>query len=151
MKDYVFYIALAPGNMGGRWEHERKVITLADDEAAREEIRKINANWASVLFCFPADCEITLQTDNQLAVDPNKPTVIKVLKDGIARMDYDTPCLSFGNVSFMNAPKVLNIQGDLKTGVPIKSGTLFTVSHEYAKWLTNNEHEVIELLDEATK
>lgn len=61
MKDYVFYIYYSSGNMGGRGDQERKVITLADDDAAREEMRRINANWASVIACFPAECEIKLK------------------------------------------------------------------------------------------
>lgn len=148
MKDYVFYISHAPGNMGGRWEEERKVIACADNDAAREEMRRINANWASVIACFPAECEITLR-DNKPTIDPDKPTVIRILKDCVARMDDGISYLSFRNVSFSDAPKMLNIQGDLKNGVPISAGTLFTVSYADASWLTNNDHEAIEIVEEA--
>jgi len=148
MKDYVFYISHAPGNMGGRWEEERKVIACADDDVAREEMRRINANWASVIACFPAECEITLR-DNKPTIDPDKPTVIRILKDCVARMDDGISCLSFRNVSFSDAPEMLNIQGDLKNGVPISAGTLFTVSYADAEWLTNNDHEAIEIVEEA--
>ena len=65
MKDYVFYIFNAPSNMGGSWDGpNRKVIQCEDDQAAREKMKEINANWASVLVCFPLECEVKLKSQN---------------------------------------------------------------------------------------
>ncbi len=60
MKSYVFYVSYAPGNMGGNWDGPyRKVIQCENDDEARKEIDNINRNWASVLVCFPAECEVS--------------------------------------------------------------------------------------------
>lgn len=70
MKDYVFYVYHAPGNMGGTWDGpDRQVIPCADDDAARAKMREINANWASVLVCFPAECQVTLRDNSPTTGD----------------------------------------------------------------------------------
>lgn len=70
MKNYVFYVFTAPGNMGGRWDGpDRRVIQCKDDDAARAKMREINANWASVLACFPEECEISLKPKSEPTAD----------------------------------------------------------------------------------
>lgn len=62
LKKYVFYISTAPGDMGGTWDGPtRKIIECEDEAAAKDKIREINANWASVLTCYPLEAEISLK------------------------------------------------------------------------------------------
>lgn len=64
MKQYVFYVSVAQGNMGGSWEEpKRRIIDCADDEAAKAKMREINANWASVLTCYPLEAEVNLHKE----------------------------------------------------------------------------------------